>query len=240
MVGCAVASIFMAPVPTPALCPASSWFCGKYITDRSHDIELAFQEHVSLTVGGVLIGLVISFGLALVARRARWLESIILGGSTILYTIPSLALLAILVPIVGLSQSRLAVLIGLVIYSLVILVRAFVTGLRGVPADAVEAARGMGFGSTRLLFKVELPLALPTIMAGLRVATVSTVAMTTLGVVVDHGGFGNLLDDAFAKSYRFEALTAAVLCVLLALVADLLLLAIQRLLSPWRRKAVAR
>lgn len=230
----------MAPVPTPGLCPPTSWFCGKYITDRSHDIELALQEHVSLTVSAVLIGLVVAFGLALLARRSGWLEGLILGGSTILYTIPSLALLAILVPLIGLAQARLAVLVGLVLYSLVILVRAFVTGLRGVPADAVEAARGMGFGPVKLLFKVELPLALPTIMAGLRVATVSTVALVTLGVVVDHGGLGNLLDEAFSKSYRFEALTAAVLCVLLAIVADLIILAIGYVLTPWRRKAAAR
>jgi osmoprotectant transport system permease protein len=230
----------MAPVPTPGLCPATSWFCGKYITDRSHDIELALQEHVSLTVSAVLIGLVVAFGLALLARRSAWLEGLILGGSTILYTIPSLALLAILVPLIGLAQARLAVLIGLVIYSLVILVRAFVTGLQGVPADAVEAARGMGFGPVKLLFKVELPLALPTIMAGLRVATVSTVALVTLGVVVDHGGLGNLLDEAFSKSYRFEALTAAVLCVLLAIVADLIILVIGYFLTPWRRKGAAR
>lgn len=230
----------MAPVPTPGLCPPTSWFCGKYITDRSHDIELALQEHVSLTVSAVLIGLVVAFGLALLARRSSWLEGLILGGSTILYTVPSLALLAILVPLIGLAQARLAVLIGLVLYSLVILVRAFVTGLRGVPADAVEAARGMGFGPVKLLFKVELPLALPTIMAGLRVATVSTVALVTLGVVVDHGGLGNLLDEAFSKSYRFEALTASVLCVLLAIVADLIILAIGYFLTPWRRKAAAR
>lgn len=230
----------MAPVPTPGLCPPTSWFCGKYITDRSHDIELALQEHVSLTVSAVLIGLVVSFGLALLARRSSWLEGVILGGSTILYTVPSLALLAILVPLMGLAQARLAVLIGLILYSLVILVRAFVTGLRGVPADAVEAARGMGFGPVKLLFKVELPLALPTIMAGLRVATVSTVALVTLGVVVDHGGLGNLLDEAFSKSYRFEALTASVLCVLLAIVADLIILTIGYFLTPWRRKAAAR
>lgn len=230
----------LAAPATPGLCPGTSWFCGKYITDRSHDIVLALQEHVSLTAGGVVIGFIVAFGLGLLARRSSWLESLILGGSTLLYTIPSLALLAIVVPLIGLSKSRIAVLIGLVVYSLVILVRAVLTGLRGVPAEAVEAARGMGFGPTRLLFKVELPLALPTIMAGLRVATVSTVALVTLGVVVDHGGFGNLLDEAFQRDYRFEALTAAVLCVALAVVADLLLLGLQRLLSPWRRKAGVR
>lgn len=201
---------------------------------------LAAQEHVSLTVGGVVIGFVVAFALGLLARRARWLEAAILGGSTFLYTIPSLALLAIVVPLIGLNQARTAVLLALVIYSLVILVRAVVTGLRGVPADAVEAARGMGFGPGRLLLRVELPLALPTIIAGLRVATVSTVALVTLGVVVDHGGFGNLLDEAFARNYRFEALTAAVLCVALAVVGDLLLLAVQWMATPWRRRAGAR
>jgi osmoprotectant transport system permease protein len=176
----------------------------------------------------------------LIALRSRVLESVILAGSSLMYAVPSLALLAILVPIVGLSQSKYAVLVGLVIYSMVILVRAVVTGLRGVPEGVVEAARGMGFGSRRLLFRVQLPLALPTIFAGLRVATVSTVALVTLGTVVDHGGLGNLLTEAFSRNYRFEALTASVLCVALAFVGDLLLLVIERLLSPWRRKAAVR
>lgn len=223
----------------PGLCPGTSWFCGKYITERREDLVLALQEHISLTVGGVLIGFVLAFGLSLLARQSRFLQNFILGASTLLYTIPSLALLAILVPLLGLAQAQVAVLIGLVVYSLVILVRAFITGFAGVPGDVIESARGMGFGAARLLFKVELPLALPTIFAGLRVATVSTVALVTLGVVVDHGGLGNLLDEAFSRNYRFEALTASVLCVALAILGDLLLLGIQKLLTPWRRKAVA-
>lgn len=218
------------------LCPPAQWICGKYITKRRDDITLALQEHISLTLGGVLIGLVVAFGLALLARRSKALRNVILAGSSFLYTIPSLALLAIVVPLVGLSQSQFAVLIGMVIYSLVVLVRAFLTGFAGVPAEVTEAARGMGFGPVRLLFRVELPLALPTIMAGLRVATVSAVALVTLGVVVDHGGLGNLLNDAYSKGYRFEALTASVLCVLLAVAADLLLLLVQRLITPWRRR----
>lgn len=231
-----MASPLAAPA-TPGLCPGSDWFCGKYITERRQDLVLALQEHISLTVAGVLISLVVAFGLGLLALRARWLESIILAGSSLLYAVPSLALLAIVVPIIGLSNSRYAVLLGLVLYSLVILVRAVVTGLRGVPAGVVEAARGMGFGAGRLLFRVQLPLALPTIFAGLRVATVSTVALVTLGTVVDHGGLGNLLSEAFRSNYRFEALTAAVLCVALAIIGDLLLLLIERLVSPWRRRA---
>lgn len=223
----------------PGLCPGTSWFCGKYITERREDLVLALQEHISLTIGGVLIGFVVAFVLALIARRSAQLQNVILAASTLLYTIPSLALLALLVPLIGLSQARAAVLVGLVIYSLVILVRAFITGFAGVPADVVEAARGMGLGSTQLLFRVELPLALPTIIAGLRVATVSTVALVTLGSVVDYGGLGNLLNEAFTRNYRFEALTAAALCVMLAVIGDMLLLFVQWLLTPWRRSAVA-
>lgn len=219
----------------PALCPNSSWFCGQYITERSQDIELALQEHISLTVGGVLIGFVVAFVLALIARRIQLLRNVILVGSTLIYTIPTLALLAFLVPFTGLTQSSNAVLIAVVLYSLVVLVRAFLTGLAGVPAAALEAARGMGFGRARMLFRVELPLALPSIMAGLRVATVSTVALVTLGVVVDHGGLGNLLQEGFQQGSNYEVLTASVLCVALALVADALLVLAQRLLTPWRR-----
>ncbi|MGI8869690.1 MAG: ABC transporter permease [Mycobacteriales bacterium] len=224
----------------PLLCPPSTWFCGKYITNRGADIKLALQEHISLALGGVALGLVLSFGLALLARRSQVLRNVILGGSTLLYTIPSLALLAILVPLIGLSKSQYAVLFGIAIYSLVVLVRAFVTGLAGVPDEVTEAARGMGFGTVRMLLRVELPLALPTIMAGLRVATVSGIALVTLGVVVDHGGLGNLLDEATTHGYKFEALTASVLCVVLAVVADVVLLLMQKLITPWRRGRAAR
>lgn len=220
----------------PQLCPGSDWICGKYLTNRSRDITLALQEHISLTVAAVLIGLVIAFGLALIARRARWVASIILGGATLVYTIPTLAMLAFLISLLGLGQARNTVLIGVTLYSLVILVRAVLTGLQGVPPDVVEAARGMGYGSARLLFHVELPLALPAIMAGLRVATVSTVALITLGSVVDHGGLGNLLSESFTQDWRFEALTASVLCVALAVLADLLLVGLQWLVTPWRHR----
>jgi osmoprotectant transport system permease protein len=120
----------------------------------------------------------------------------------------------------------------------VILVRNFLAGLQSVPADVREAARGMGYGPARLLWQVELPLALPSFMAGIRVATVSTVALVTVGVIVGHGGLGQLITCGFnANFYRAEIVTGAVGCVLLALVADLLLAGVERALTPWARRA---
>jgi osmoprotectant transport system permease protein len=151
----------------------------------------------------------------------------------VLYTIPSVALFTLLVPFTGLTSRTVEV--GLVLYSLVILVRNTLTGLDGVPADVREAARGMGFGPVRTLLRVDLPLALPTIVAGLRIATVSTIALVTVGAVIGNGGLGNLIADAFSSDFKAEVLTASVLCVALAVVADLLLTAIQYLVTPWRR-----
>jgi osmoprotectant transport system permease protein len=184
----------------------------------------------------VVLGALIALPLALLARRSRWLSGPVLGLSTLIYTIPSLAMFAFVAPVTGLSATT--VLIGLVLYSLVILVRNFLVGLQAVPADVREAARGMGYGSARLFWQVELPLALPAFMAGIRVATVSTVALTTVGVIVGHGGLGQLITGGFnANFYRAEIVTGALGCVLLALVADLLLAGAARLLTPWTREA---
>jgi osmoprotectant transport system permease protein len=127
--------------------------------------------------------------------------------------------------------------IGLVLYSLTILLRNILAGLAGVPDDVREAARGMGFGSARMLWKVELPLAMPSIMAGLRVATVSTVALVTIGAIVGAGGLGTLLYQAIPSAFKAQIFTASVLCVLLAIAFDLVLLGVQRLLTPWTRRA---
>jgi osmoprotectant transport system permease protein len=129
------------------------------------------------------------------------------------------------------------VIIGLALYSLTILVRNVLAGLRSVPADVVDSARGMGYSDARLLTRVELPLALPVIMAGVRVATVSTVALVTVGSIVSYGGLGNLMLRAVNTQFKAQILAASVLCVLLAVVLDLLLIAAQRLLTPWTRHA---
>ncbi|MGY1806131.1 ABC transporter permease [Blastococcus sp. SYSU D00669] len=210
------------------------WFSPSYVVDNWSSILRYLGEHVRLTVLAVLIGALIALPLALLARRSRWLAGPVLGLSTIIYTIPSLALFAVLAPITGLSFST--VLIGLVLYSLVILVRNFLAGLLAVPADVREAARGMGYGPARMFVQVELPLALPSFMAGLRIATVSTVALATVGVIVGHGGLGQLIVGGFnANFYRAEIVTGAVGCVLLALVADLLLAGVERVVTPWSR-----
>jgi osmoprotectant transport system permease protein len=210
------------------------WFDGNYVVDNWDTILRYLGEHVRLTIGAVVLGAVIALPLALLARRSRLLSGSILGLSTIIYTIPSLAMFAFIFPFTGLSSTT--VLVGLVAYSLVILVRNFLTGLQGVPADVQEAARGMGYGAVRRFVQVDLPLALPTFMAGLRIATVSTVALTTVGVLVGHGGLGQLITGGFnANFYRAEIVTGAVGCVLLALLADVLLAGVERLLTPWAR-----
>lgn len=210
------------------------WFSAAYVADNWPTILRYLGEHVRLTLFAVIIGALIALPLALLARRNRFLAGPVLGVSTLIYTIPSLALFAVLAPITGLSTTT--VLIGLVLYSLVILVRNFLAGLTAVPADVREAARGMGYGTARLFVQVELPLALPAMMAGLRIATVSTVALTTVGVIVGHGGLGQLIIGGFnANFYRAEIVTGALGCVLLALLADLFLAGLERAVTPWTR-----
>ena len=213
----------------------NDWFCLQYLQDRQSQLVDATVEHLQITLAAVLLGVVIAFPLSLVARRIPRLEAAILGTATALYTIPSLALLPLLVPFTGLSMTT--VVIGLGLYSLTILVRSMLEGLRSVSDDVRESATGLGYGQTRLLFRVELPLALPVIMAGLRVATVSTVALTTVGTIVSYGGLGNLISDGVLTNFRAELLAASVLCVLIAVVLDLLIVGTQWLLTPWTRGA---
>jgi osmoprotectant transport system permease protein len=211
----------------------NEWICAQYLRDRQSELVDATVEHVWITVVSVLAGLAIAFPLALLARRLPRLESTILGVSTGIYTIPSLALFPLLVPFTGLTPTT--VVIGLALYALTVLVRAMLEGLRAVPAEVRESATGLGYGAGKLLFRVELPLALPVIMAGLRVATVSTVALTTVGSLVAYGGLGNLIKDGVNTNFRAELFAAAVLCVVLAIVLDLLIVLTQRLLTPWTR-----
>ncbi len=209
------------------------WFSEQYLQQGRSQLLTALQQHVTITVVAVLAGLVLSLPLALLARRSRTLETVVIGATGVVYTIPSLALFALLVPVTGYSEKTAEV--ALAAYSLVILVRNTVTGLALVPPDVVEAARGMGLGAGRRLLRVELPLALPSIVAGIRVATVSTISLLTVAAYVGTGGFGQLIDQGFRADYRAQVVTACLACVLLALVADLLLLLLQRLLTPWTR-----
>jgi osmoprotectant transport system permease protein len=211
----------------------NEWICGLYLETRTEQLTDAVVQHVWITVVSVLIGLVVALPLALLARRYRKLEGVVVGGTTALYTIPSLALFALLLPVFGIAPQT--VIVGLALYSLTILVRNIIEGLRAVPEDVVEAARGMGYGGRRMLLRVEMPLALPSVMAGVRIATVSTVALTTVGAIVNNGGLGNLLLEAVNTQFKAQALTASVLCVVLAVTFDVLLVGAQWLMTPWAR-----
>ncbi len=211
----------------------NDWVCWQYVADRREELVDATIQHLAITLAAVVAGLVIAFPLALLARRYPRLEATILGVSTGVYTIPSLALFPLLVPFTGLTPTT--VIIGLALYALTVLVRSMLEGLRSVPDEARESATGLGYGQSRLLYRIELPLALPVIMAGLRVATVSTVALTTVGSLVAYGGLGNLIKDGVSTNFRAELLSAAVLCVALAILLDVLLVVTQRLLTPWTR-----
>jgi len=213
--------------------PANPWFSWQYVQDNSGDIQRYLEQHIVLTLEAVVIAMLIAFPLALLAFRFRWLVTPLLGATGILYTIPSLALFAFIYPFTGLKPTT--VLVGLVIYALLVLVRNTLAGLDGVPADVREAARGMGYGRLQMLWKVELPVALPTIMAGVRVATVSTVALVTVGVIVGEGGLGQLIFRGFNSDYRAEIMTASLLTIALGLTLDLLLALATRLLMPWSR-----
>lgn len=218
--------------------PANPWFTWSYVRDNSGDLTTALHQHLVLTVETIAIGLVIAFPLAILAHRYHRLAGPILGLTGVIYTIPSLALFAFLAPFTGLSKRT--VLIGLVMYALLILVRNMLAGLEGVPADVREAAQGMGYGRARMLWKVELPVAAPAIMAGVRVATVSTVALVTVGVIVGYGGLGGLILRGFQNNfYRAEIVTASGLTVALGLTLDLLLAGVTRLVTPWTRTAPA-
>ncbi len=211
----------------------NEWFCLDYVQDRQSQILDALLQHVAITLAAVALSVLVALPLALLARRFPRLESGVLGVSTGLYTVPSLALFPLLVPFTGLSP--VTVVVGLALYALTVLVRAVLEGLRAVPAEVLESGRGLGYGPTRLLMKVELPLALPVVMAGLRVATVSTVALTTVGSLVAYGGLGNLISEGVTTDFRAQLLTAAVLCVVLAVVLDVAIVVLQRFLTPWTR-----
>lgn len=222
-----------APAPSNCL-TRNDWLCGEYLTTRSGELAEALLQHLGIVTASVLLGLVLAFPMALLARRYRKLEGLVIGTTTAIYTIPSLALFSLLVPVTGLGVET--VVLGLGLYSLTILVRNVLDGLRAVPAEVRESAVGMGYAPARLLLRVELPLALPTIMAGVRVATVSAVALTTVGALLDYGGLGDLLIAGRNNNFKAQVLATSVLCVLLAIALDLLLVAAQRVMTPWARQ----
>jgi osmoprotectant transport system permease protein len=204
----------------------------------SHFDEFAFRlgEHVELTVIAVGVGFVIAFALSLVILRAPRTEPPITWITGTLYTIPSLALFALLIPFTGLTIVTAE--IGLVSYTLLILIRNIVRGIRGVPADVREAAVGMGYGPREVLWRIELPLAVAVIIAGVRLATISTIGLVTVTAIIGQGGFGYLILTGMQRGFfTTEMIAGAFLSVALAIVADTLLVLLQRRLTPWTRAA---
>ncbi len=193
----------------------------------------AIEQHLLLTVIAVGLGLAISLPLAVLAHRWRRLRNPVLSVSGIFYTIPSLAIFSVLVPYTGLSV--LTAEIGLVGYTVLILIRNILVGLEAVPADVIDAADGMGYRRTARLLRVELPLALPAIFAGVRIATVSTIGLITITAIIGLGGLGQLIYEGLIDDFRTPLLMGTLLSIVLALVADLTLAGVQRLAVPWAR-----
>jgi osmoprotectant transport system permease protein len=210
---------------------AQPWIKWDWVSSHTDEILHALREHVVLTAIAVLVGLVISVPLALLARRWRWFEAPVLSVTGIMYTIPSIALLALLVPWTGLTRTTAE--IALISYTLLILIRNMVAGLAGVPSEVREAAEGMGYTRRRQLARVELPLALPVIVAGIRITVVTTIGLVTVTAIIGQGGLGQLILDGLYRDFRTEVVVGSVLCVALATVADLALVGIQRIAMPW-------
>lgn len=191
-------------------------------------------EHLRLTGISVALGLVISIGLAVVALRWRWTYPPITGFAGLLYTIPSLALFALLVPFSGLTDAT--AIIALTSYTLFILVRNVVTGIDGVPAAVLEAADGMGYTRSARFWKMEVPLALPAIIAGVRIATVTTVGLVTITAVIGLGGYGFFILRGLNTFFWTQLLVGVFLSVVLATVLDLMFVFLGKRLSPWSRE----
>jgi osmoprotectant transport system permease protein len=218
-------------------CIEKNKLCPGWIVDHFDRYTHPLVQHVVLTVTSVGIGFAIAFLLALLTRRRRWAVGPILGFTGILYTLPSLAVFFLLLPITG--RGTLTAVIALTAYTLQIIFRSIVIGLQNVSADARDAGRGMGLTDRQLLWRVELPLAVPDIVAGLRIASTSTVGLATLAVFAGAGGLGSEIVAGSNITFKTGVVAAGGLAMLLALGLDVILLAAQRLLTPWRRARAA-
>jgi osmoprotectant transport system permease protein len=192
-------------------------------------------QHLYLALVSVVIGFLIAFPLAVLGSRHRWAVPPVTWVSGVLYTIPSLALISLLLPLTGLSLTTVA--IPLAAYNILILFRNTLAGLDGVPADVLEAARGMGLTPRQMLWRVEVPLAMPVIIAGIRIATVSSIGLVTVAALIGRGGLGQFILMGLNEFFWTPLVVGVVLSVVLAVAADLLLLGAQRLATPWARRS---
>ncbi|MEJ7717014.1 MAG: ABC transporter permease [Thermoleophilaceae bacterium] len=210
---------------------AEDGFCPEWIVQNWDRYVEPFFQHVLLTVVSVTIGFVIAAAMAVVAHRRRRLNGPLVGFTEALFTIPSASAFLLLLPFTGFGT--VSAVIALTAYSLNAMLRSMVTGLAGVPEDIKDAARGMGLTERQLLWRVEMPLALPEIFAGLRIASVTTVGLATLAFLIGAGGLGESIESQI--SFKSNVVVAGGLCVLLAIALDLLIRSVQRATTPWVR-----
>jgi osmoprotectant transport system permease protein len=213
-------------------CVADNGICPGWAWHHFDRYTGPFLEHLQLVLLSTAAGFVIAGALALVAHRRRWLVGPVTQVSAILYTVPSLAAFFLLLPLTG--RGRTTAVIALAAYTLLILFRNTLAGLDGVPADARDAGRGMGYTARQLLWRVEVPLAVPAILAGLRVALTTTVGLAALAFYAGAGGLGEAL--ASQKDFKTNVLLAGGLCVVMAAALDALVLGAERVLTPWSRR----
>jgi osmoprotectant transport system permease protein len=217
--------------PAQAPNPIIRW---EYLVDRWDQISEAIVQHLRLTLVSVSLGVLVAALLTALALRHRWAAGPVTALTGVIYTIPSVALFGILVPYTGLSMWTAV--IPLVGFSLLILVTNFVAGFRAVPDAVRDAAAGMGLTPLRRVLGVELPLAAPYIITGIRVATVSTVGLVTVAAIIGQGGLGRLILDGLRRTFWTPMVVGSVLSIVLALALDLLILVVGWRLTPWTRR----
>jgi osmoprotectant transport system permease protein len=213
---------------------SGSWIWWHWVATHLGEIRTRLDEHIVLTLIAVGIGLVIAFPLAVAVQRWRRWYGPALGITSGLYTLPSVALFGLMIPIFGLTRTTAVV--PLVLYTLLLLLRNIVAGLDSVPAEILDAADGMGYTRNRRLLRIELPIALPAIVAGIRIALVSTIGLVTVTALIGQGGLGRFIVDGEQRNFfRTPIVVGTVLSVALAVVADLTCLALLRIATPWAR-----
>jgi osmoprotectant transport system permease protein len=224
---------------TGQVCQAkpSHLFCWDWAREHIDRYGTPTLQQLELVAISIVIGFVIAFSLALLAHRRRWLRPPLLAGTGILYAIPSISFFLLLLPITG--RSRETAIIALSAYTLQIIFRNVTVGLDNVPASAKDSARGMGMTERQVLWKVEIPLATPEIIGGLRIATVSTIAIATLAVFAGAGGLGTQILGEANLHFPTTIVVSIAIVVVMALFFDAILLTIQHFATPWRRARAA-
>lgn len=217
----------------PCQARSNEVFCFDWARENIDRFGTPTVEHLEMVLLSLLLGFVVAFALALLAHRARWLQPPLLAATGVLYTVPSIAFFFLLLPVTGFGKDT--AIIVLAAYTLQIIYRNTMLGLSNVPDPAKEAARGMGYTDRQILWRIELPLAIPEIVAGLRIAFVSTVAIATLAVFIGAGGLGVQILREGNLTFPTSVFIVLAIVILMALLFDVILLAVQRVMTPWRR-----